>query len=342
MMMVEEMVALFKVSFSTLVLMAYSRFMAARTTRGFRRLVSILPVIAVLFFLPLKFSSIHLRGISAFFLAWLAVFKLLLMSFDSGPLSPTLPFFTFLAVAALPVKIRPSFSPPHSKRPRFLPSAIKALLFSVLLSFYSYRDRFPRYLLIALYSFHIYLALELVLATSAFLAGVLLGLDLEPQFDAPYRATSLQDFWGRRWNLMVTSILRPSVYGPVRAHWGDVAGCLSTFIVSGAMHELMFFYITSATPTGEVFFFFVLHGACTAGEVWVKRAAKGHAGEKGRQVNQLASTVMTLGFVFGTTFWLFFPQITRNGSDQRVLEECDAAMRILADGSRAVVSWFGL
>ncbi|KAG0460636.1 hypothetical protein HPP92_020933 [Vanilla planifolia] len=55
MMMVEEMVALFKVSFSTLVLMAYSRFMAARTTRGFRRLVSILPVIAVLFFLPSNF-----------------------------------------------------------------------------------------------------------------------------------------------------------------------------------------------------------------------------------------------------------------------------------------------
>lgn len=35
-------------------------------------------------------------------------------------------------------------------------------------------------------------------------------------FDEPYLATSLQDFWGRRWNLMVSSIFRSAIYAPTR------------------------------------------------------------------------------------------------------------------------------
>uniref|UniRef100_A0A2N9ISK3 Uncharacterized protein n=1 Tax=Fagus sylvatica TaxID=28930 RepID=A0A2N9ISK3_FAGSY len=41
--------------------------------------------------------------------------------------------------------------------------------------------------------------------TSIYLGALglaLVGVELEPQFDEPYLATSLQDFWGRRWNLM--------------------------------------------------------------------------------------------------------------------------------------------
>ncbi|KAL6287644.1 hypothetical protein ACE6H2_012034 [Prunus campanulata] len=57
--------------------------------------------------------------------------------------------------------------------------------------------------MLLLYSLHIYLLLELILA-----------FELEPQFNEPYLSISLQDFWGRRWNLMVTSILRPTVYEP--------------------------------------------------------------------------------------------------------------------------------
>ncbi|KAK4360075.1 hypothetical protein RND71_022304 [Anisodus tanguticus] len=41
-------------------------------------------------------------------------------------------------------------------------------------------------------------------------------VELEPPFDEPYKTSSLQDFWRRRWNLMVTNILRPTVYDPVR------------------------------------------------------------------------------------------------------------------------------
>nr|AWA45081.1 hypothetical protein SS34F19_000004 [Saccharum spontaneum] len=54
------------------------------------------------------------------------------------------------------------------------------------------------YVLLTLYSVHVYLALELVLAAAA---RALVGLELEPRFDRPYLSALLCDFWGRRWNL---------------------------------------------------------------------------------------------------------------------------------------------
>ncbi|XP_020594726.1 probable long-chain-alcohol O-fatty-acyltransferase 5 [Phalaenopsis equestris] len=331
-----EIEALVIVFAAAATLVAYARLAASHIPPGHRRLLALLPTIPPLFFLPLSFSSLHLRAISAFFLAWLAVFKLLLLSFDSGPLSPSLPFITFLSIAVLPVKIRPISPSPKPKPPHLIPTAIKAILLSLLIPLYYYRDRFPHYLLLTIFCLHIYLVLDIVLAAAAFPAGSLLGFDLEPQFNAPYLSTSLQDFWGRRWNLMVTAILRPSVYGPVRARWGSAAGVMATFLVSGLMHELMAYYITLALPTGELSCFFVLHGVCTAVETRVKRVAKRNAGE-GWRVNPVVSAAMTLGFLVLTGFWLFFPPLVRDGSDQRAIEECMWAMRVLESGGRLIL-----
>ncbi|KAK7274684.1 hypothetical protein RIF29_15781 [Crotalaria pallida] len=57
------------------------------------------------------------------------------------------------------------------------------------------------------YCLHIYLVLEVILFIVALLAQTLLGFELEPHFDEPYLASSLQYFWGRRWNLVVVNIL---------------------------------------------------------------------------------------------------------------------------------------
>ncbi|WJX09818.1 hypothetical protein P8452_00613 [Trifolium repens] len=61
-----------------------------------------------------------------------------------------------------------------------------------------------------------YLGLELVLALCASPVRTLFGFEIEPQFNEPYLSTSLQDFWGHRWNLMVTRILRLTIYNPIR------------------------------------------------------------------------------------------------------------------------------
>lgn len=111
---------------------------------------------------------------------------------------------------------------------------------------------------------------------------------------------------------MVTSILRPTVYDPVRRRFGQFAGMLATFLVSGVVHEVIFFYLTRVEPTWEVTWFFVLHGVCTAAEVAVKKAI----GDRWR-LHRAVSGPLTLLFVALTAVWLFFPQFIRNGVDQR-------------------------
>ncbi|CAH2069867.1 unnamed protein product [Thlaspi arvense] len=157
------------------------------------------------------------------------------------------------------------------------------------------------------------------------LVFITLGCDLEPQSNEPYLATSLQDFWGRRWNLMVPAILRPAIYDPVRqiaqrklnSDQARFLAVLATFLVSGAVHELILFYMTREMPTGEATWFFVLHGVCTAAEVAVKKMTF----VRRWKMSPMISRLLTVGFVFVTSGWLFFPPLIRSGMTERLLNE---------------------
>ncbi|XP_020084917.1 probable long-chain-alcohol O-fatty-acyltransferase 5 [Ananas comosus] len=324
-----ELRSLAGVSAAAMAAMSYARFASARVPAGLPRLAALLPVVCLLPLLPFAFASVHLRGISAFFLAWLSLFKLLLLSLGLGPLHPSLPLFPFLLSSSLPVKLRPSPNPnPNPKSSDLsdlsllvLSSAVKAVILALIIPLYRFKPLMHPYLVLSLYCVHMYLALEIVLAGAAALARGALGMELEPQFDKPYLASSLRDFWGRRWNLMVSAVLRPAVYDPVRRRRGRAAGVLATFLVSGLMHEAMFSYLTLRPPTGEAAAFFLLHGLCTAAEGWwaLRRGAPSPP--------RWVAAPATLGFVAGTGFWLFFPPILRGGSDEVVLAECAAAKR---------------
>ncbi|KAM7268479.1 hypothetical protein ACFE04_010645 [Oxalis oulophora] len=172
----------------------------------------------------------------------------------------------------------------------------------------------------------------------------LLGLELEPLFNEPYLSNSLQDFWGRRWNLTVTNVLRPTVYDPTRMflrrnlknkEWARFGAVLATFLVSGIMHEVMFYYIGRVIPTGEVTCFFLLHGVCLGLEDWLRK----RVGDTWR-LPRVVSTVLTVGFVLVTALWLFMPQFTRNKLDERAFEEYAALGRLVKRLSRRFVGIF--
>lgn len=300
------------------------------------RLLLILPVVYLFTVLPLSLSSFHLGGPTIFYLVWLANFKLLLYSFHLGPLStlPNTSLPLFISVALLPIKVNntdPSRKIKNEKgwvprsllRSSFL-FGLKLLAFALVVKLYDFRQDLPKFLLLVNYCCHLYLGVEVTLAVTAALVRATLGLGLDPQFNEPYLATSLQDFWGRRWNLMVSDILRLSVYDPVRRvasslvgkRWAQIGGMLASFIVSGLMHEVIYFYFTRARPTWEVTWFFVLHGVCTAIEVVVKEAINGRF-----RLHRLISGPLTIAFVGVTAWWLFLPQIIRNGYDVKVIDE---------------------
>ncbi|KAL4600869.1 hypothetical protein ACB092_11G231000 [Castanea dentata] len=250
-----------KVWLSVFVCLSYCYTISKKVSKGLSRLLCVLPVVCLFLFLPLDLHSIHLGGVTAFFIAWLANFKLLLFAFGKGPLcsDPSISLGHFLALACFPIKIQQSTPPKpqntsskvnpfplesqngHSKenppqkpieKPKnpplshlngqnkenptsrktqeghisLLNYAVKGVLLAILACLYDYSDHMHPKVLLILYCFHIYFLLEFILAIVATLARVLLGMELEPQFKEPYLSTSLQDFWGKRWNLMVTNI----------------------------------------------------------------------------------------------------------------------------------------
>ncbi|XVF75235.1 hypothetical protein PTKIN_Ptkin13bG0171000 [Pterospermum kingtungense] len=108
-----EMSNFFRIWLSVVVSLCYCHLIGKIIPKGSARLLCLLPVVCLFTLLPLNLSSIHLGGTTAFFIAWLANFKLLLLAFGNGPLSsPSLSLPRFLAVACLPIKIEQN---PHPK-----------------------------------------------------------------------------------------------------------------------------------------------------------------------------------------------------------------------------------
>ncbi|KAK3199849.1 hypothetical protein Dsin_023264 [Dipteronia sinensis] len=352
-----EIKKLLKVWLISITSLSYCYLISSRFPKGLTRLLSLLPIISLFTLLPLNLSNFHFIGFTSFFLTWLANFKLLLFAFDQGPLSSPTKLVNFILVASLPIKIKPhppTKSPPKpspsdhqnskninkSHQPIIKPilSIVKVVILVLLFIVYDYREYFSHYVVLCLYCFHVYIELEMILSLFAIPARFL-GFVIEPQFSEPYLTTSLQDFWGSRWNLMVTSILRPTVYYPTRRvsmyiigasrkDGAQLLGVVATFVVSGLMHELIYYYLVRVPPTWEVTWFFVLHGVCVAIEIVVKRVAADRW-----RLHRAVSGLLSLGFVVATGFWLFFPQLLRNKSDEKALGE----LSILVDFIKGVV-----
>lgn len=345
-----EINSFIKVWLSANISLLYCYFAGKMLTGGVSRLACFLPVVCLFLFLPLQLHSMHLGGITAFFLAWLTNFKLLMFAFNRGPLAnPSISFPRFLAVACLPIKLiqqnphnktkeNETSTPKYGHRSR-KNYAMKGLLLALIVKIYSFEEYIHPRIVLVVYCLHIYFALEIMLALAAAMARGFLGAELEPQFNEPYLSTSLQDFWGRRWNLMVTRILRPAVYIPVLhwssgimgREWAPLPAVISTFAVSGLIHELIFFYLGRVKPTWEITWFFLLHGLCLDVEIAVKKVVNGRW-----QLPRVVATILTLGFVMVTGFWLFFPPLLRCDGAERGLAELFAVGAFVKDVVRAV------
>jgi len=316
-----------KVWISAIISLTYSYYIASRIPKGVFRLLSLLPVLYLFLILPLYLSSPTLVGTTSFFL-WLATFKLLLFSFNQGPLalSPQ-NIIHFISIASFPVTPKqhpPTYQNHTTNKPRWL-LPLKVLLFAMIIGSYGYKENMHPKFLSLIYCCHVYLSLELVLIFIGAMIRTVFGFEIEPQFNEPYLSSSLQDFWGHRWNLMVTHALRATVYKPicrtftsfVNSSCAALAAMLVTFVASGLIHELLYYYLIRVPPTWEVTWFFVLHGVCTVVEVVVKKVAS----LRGWRLHGLVSRPLLISFLAITANWLFFPQLLRNGLDTKFAEE---------------------
>jgi hypothetical protein len=78
---------------------------------------------------------------------------------------------------------------------------------------------------------------EMATAGPAFVAAAM-GMTVPQWFGSPYRSTSINDFWTRRWNILTSQmILRPNCYEPLARRSVALAVAV-TFVLSGVFHAL--------------------------------------------------------------------------------------------------------
>ncbi len=65
------------------------------------------------------------------------------------------------------------------------------------------------------------------------------GRGVRALMNDPYKARSLSEFWGQRWNRSFPYIMRTYVYGPIKKIAGQKVGLASAFLASGFLHELL-------------------------------------------------------------------------------------------------------
>ncbi|WCJ32575.1 MBOAT (membrane bound O-acyl transferase) family protein [Euphorbia peplus] len=315
--------------------LSYCYFIASKIPKGILRLISILPIIFILANVPFFIPSVLLTAISSVFISWSANSKLILFAFHDGPLSsPSLSLLHFISIAILPIRIKNNIhSLPSKTQHSPLVWPVKVLLLGILVKLDDHKDRMDHIIIVVIYCCIAYLLVDIVFGIGNALVCAVLNMELDPPSDQPYFSTSLQDFWGRRWNLMITNLLRYTVYKPTMRCLGGVSGkrsqavgVLATFLVSGLMHELLFYHVTRVTPTWEVTGFFVLQGVCLVVENGLKSELRGKW-----EAPWVVSGPLTVGFVVGTAMWLFYPPVMRTGAIGMAMHECKVMLNFVTD-----------
>ncbi|KAG9144099.1 hypothetical protein Leryth_013748 [Lithospermum erythrorhizon] len=309
--------------------LSYCYFISSNLPKGIFRLLSLPPIFLLLTLLPLHLSSAFATAVTAFFITWICNFKLVLFAFDHGPLSwqkSKVSLHIFLIMAALPMKTKQENDHMPIKRKVPLNLAVETLVFALATEFLvHYRETVDPRLLQILYGVILFLLIDILVACSGWIVKTITGLELEKPSNEPYLSTSLQDFWGRRWNLTVTNALRQTVYYPVRTALENILGkgwfpsclaMLASFVVSGLMHELIIYQITHVSPSWDMTLFFVIHGVLVVIEVTLKKWFKGKL-----KLPWFVSGPITIGIVLASAFRFFFQPLISIGADVIVLEE---------------------
>ncbi|KNA12758.1 hypothetical protein SOVF_122980 [Spinacia oleracea] len=315
----EETQTFIKACLIILASLFYSFYIPSKLPKGKLRVLSLLPIFSLFVILPLSLTRPVPITLISWFITWLANSKLLLYAFDLGPLSAQTSLLNFVLFAALPIKIKGKDPLHDTLHTRILPpnNWLRSFFFALFVVIY---DRTKSWVM---FGCALFLFIDLCFAFCAFIVGPL-GFELEEPSDEPYASSSLQDFWGRRWNRMVSDTLRHTVYKPVRItfvhfvglKWAQVMGTIATFFVSGLVHELMYFYVSRVWPTWEVTCYFLLHGVCVVLEMAVKRELGWRL-----ELHWAVSGPLTVGFVLATGYWLFFPPLWRNHIDYESIED---------------------
>jgi Membrane bound O-acyl transferase family len=92
-----------------------------------------------------------------------------------------------------------------------------------------------------------------------------LGIDAPPLMNRPMHASSVADFWGRRWNMAYRDLTYQFLFCPLRSKLGAASALLIGFAVSGINHDLVI-SIPAGGGYGGPTAYFVIQGVAILAE----------------------------------------------------------------------------
>ncbi|MFZ0737738.1 MAG: membrane bound O-acyl transferase family-domain-containing protein [Candidatus Acidiferrales bacterium] len=129
------------------------------------------------------------------------------------------------------------------------------------------------------------------------------GVNAEPIMRKPLRASSLSDFWGRRWNMEFRELSHGLVFEPVRKLAGIGTATFAAFLASGLIHDFVISFPARrgyGLPTA----YFVIQGV----GVLIERSGLGRALHVDRGVG---ARIFSFAFVLTPLPWLFHGTFVR-------------------------------
>ena len=130
------------------------------------------------------------------------------------------------------------------------------------------------------------------------------GVNAVPLMRLPLAATSLNDFWGKRWNAAFNKLTFRFAYRPLRRRTNPTAATLGVFGLSGLIHELVI-SLPAHGGFGLPTAYFLIQGSGLV----LERSSLGRRIGLGQG---LRGRFFALAVTAGPAFWLFHPPFIHN------------------------------
>lgn len=323
---VEPAMRLWLIGLVAITVAIYQQLVIRRVRPGVFRCAVCLPALAIHVLVPLLFDchqELFIRGTLIFIFSLLGNFKLMALCINRGPLSHEWHFVQSTLILYQPIypdlaskgKVAITFT-------SFMSSwLIKSLLLAPTVYFLG-RDSDGSLINRLMKEVACILLLYFLLGAYMDLSALIvhrLNIPLLTPFDCPWMATSVSEFWGCRWNLTVSHLLRDLFYDTVIE--GSLVkvdrprrqkrpmeitpqrralGLASTFFASAVMHEIIFWQLqTDGLVTWKWFSFFVLQPPIMMLERFYL--------SKLSETNPWIRRALTLTILFYLAHLLFFP-----------------------------------
>lgn len=125
------------------------------------------------------------------------------------------------------------------------------------------------------------------------------GIAAKPIMQAPLRATSLGEFWGKRWNLGFRELAHELIFRPTYRKLGVAVAGFLVFVASGLIHDIVI-SLPARGGYGLPTLYFVIQG----GGVLIERSGLGRLTGL---AHGLRGWCFMIVFLVGPVFWLFHP-----------------------------------